>query len=119
MIVLAADPEATAPDRILAAKVEGDVIAEYVIAGGDVVQPSDELRARAEAFEVNPDLVLGGGQQYVLVALWTPRGSTTNGWVTLYAPEGEEQPDRYCATDPRSLDLFFYRRSGAGGGGGW
>ncbi len=118
VIVYAEDPQATDPDRIFAVKVEGDVIAEYVIAGGDVVGPTDELRAAAEAAEVNPDLVLGGGQQYVLVALWTPQGTTTNGWVTLFAPGDQEQIDRYCATDPRSLDLFFYRRSGTGGDGG-
>jgi hypothetical protein len=40
-------------------------------------------------------------------------GATTNGWVTLHAKESQEVADTLLATDPRSLDLFVYRRSGA------
>jgi hypothetical protein len=36
--------------------------------------------------------------------------------VTLYSSTGEGVADTLLATDPRSLDLFIYRRSGAADG---
>ena len=39
-----------------------------------------------------------------------PLGTTTNGWVTVYAPEGVVGAETLLATDPRSLDLLVYRR---------
>lgn len=110
VIVYAQDAEAADPPRVFAVQVDGDVIAEYVPEGGDVVEASPELRARAEEVNINPDLVLGGGRRYLLVNLWSPIGTTTNGWVTLYAPEGAAGAETLLATDPRSLDLFVYRR---------
>ena len=95
--------------------VDGDVIAEYIPEAGDVVEPPSELRTRAEEAGINPDLVLGGGRRYLLVDLWSPIGTTTNGWVTLYATTGDVGADTLLATDPRSLDLLVYRRSGAAG----
>ena len=80
---------------------------------GDVVEPPAELRARAEEAGINPDLVLAGNRRYLLVNLWSPIGTTTNGWVTLYSATGEGVADTLLATDPRSLDLFVYHRSGA------
>jgi hypothetical protein len=74
------------------------------------------LRARAEEVGINPDLVLAGGRRYLLINLWSPIGTTTNGWVTLYSSDGEQVADTLLATDPRSLDLFIYRRSGAAEG---
>jgi hypothetical protein len=113
VIVYAQDPSTADPPRVFAVPVDGDVIAEYVPEGGDVVEAPEELRARADELGVNPDLVLGGGRRYLLVNLWAPVGSTTNGWVTLYSSAGEGVTDTLLATDPRSLDLFAYRRSGA------
>jgi hypothetical protein len=110
VIVYAQDPDAIDPPRVFAVQVDGDVIAEYVPEGGDVVEASPELRARAEEVNINPDLVLGGGRRYLLVNLWTPIGTTTNGWVTLYAPEGVAEAETLLATDPRTLDLLVYRR---------
>jgi hypothetical protein len=115
-IVFAQDPDAPDPERVFAVPVDGDVIAEYVPEGGDVVEASAELQARAEEMEINPDLVLAGGRRYLLVNLWSPVGTTTNGWVTLYSTVGEGIADTLLATDPRSLDLFVYRRSGAATG---
>ncbi len=115
VIVYSQDPAAPSPDQIFAVKVDGDVIAEYVPEGGDVVEPADELVAAAEEVGINPDLILGAGKRYLLVGLWRPIGTTTDGWVTLYSSAGEGTPDILCATDPRSLDLFIYRRSGTGG----
>jgi hypothetical protein len=112
-IVFAQDPTAPDPPRVFAVPVDGDVIAEYVPEVGDVVKAPAELRARAEEVGINPDLVLAGNRRYLLVNLWSPVGTTTNGWVTLYSSAGEGLPDTLLATDPRSLDLFIYRRSGA------
>jgi hypothetical protein len=115
-IVFAQDPNAADPPRVFAVPVDGDVIAEYVPEVGDVVEAPAELRARAEEEGINPDLVLAGGRRYLLVNLWSPVGTTTNGWVTLYSSTGEGVADTLLATDPRSLDLFVYRRSGAAAG---
>ena len=43
---------------------------------------------------INPDLVLAGDRRYLLVNLWSPIGTTTNGWVTLYSSAGEGSPTR-------------------------
>jgi len=113
VIVYAEDPQANEPPQIYAVRVDGDVIAEYVPEGGDVVDPTGELLESAETAGVNPDLILGAtGRRYVLVAVWRPVGTTTNGWVTLYSSVGEGTAPLLLATDPRSLDLFFYRRTG-------
>ena len=112
-ILFAQDASAPDPPRLFAVPVDGDIIAEYVPEVGDVVEAPADLRARAEEAEINPDLVLAGGRRYLLVNLWTPIGTTTNGWVTLYSSAGEGVADTLLATDPRSLDLFIYRRSGA------
>jgi hypothetical protein len=114
VIIFAQNPTDPNPTRVFAVKVDGNVIAEYALEGGDVVAAPPELRARAEDVGINPDLVLGGNRRYLLVNLWSPIGTTTNGWVTLYAA-GDGLADTLLATDPRSLDLFIYRRSGAGG----
>ena len=119
-IVFAQDPSAADPPRVFAVPVDGDIIAEYVPEVGDVVEAPAELRARAEEEGINPDLVLAGNRRYLLVNLWSPIGTTTNGWVTLYSSTGEGVADTLLATDPRSLDLFIYRRSGAAAGlAGW
>jgi hypothetical protein len=115
-IVFAQDATAPDPPRVFAVPVDGDIIAEYVPEVGDVVEAPAELRARAEEAGINPDLVLAGSRRYLLVNLWSPIGTTTNGWVTLYSSTGEGVVDTLLATDPRSLDLFIYRRSGAADG---
>jgi hypothetical protein len=113
VIVFTQDPSAPDPPRVYAVPVDGDIIAEYVPEVGDAVEAPAELRARAEEAGINPDLVLAGNRRYLLVNLWSPIGTTTNGWVTLYSATGEGVADTLLATDPRSLDMFVYRRSGA------
>ena len=113
VIVYTSDADASDPARLFAVRVDGDVIAEYVAEGGDVVEAPAELRARAEELGMNPDLVLGGGRRYLLVNLWSAIGTTTDGWVSLYSATPEGIADTLLATDPRSLDLLIYRRSGA------
>ncbi len=56
---------------------------------------------------MHPTLVLDG-QRYILVALWTPFGTTTNGWLTLYGIDGEAAPERLVGLDPRRDDLLVF-----------
>jgi hypothetical protein len=113
VVVYTRDSDAADPARLFAVRVDGDVIAEYVAEGGDVVEAPAELRARAEEMGTNPDLVLGGGRRYLLVNLWSVMGTTTDGWVSLYSDTDAGIADTLLATDPRTLDLLVYRRSGA------
>lgn len=110
LIVHAQDAESLDPPRIFAVPVDGDVIAEYVPEGGDVVEAPEALSTEAEGLGINPDLVLANGQRYLLVNLWRPVGTTTNGWLTLYSAIAEGVPDLLLGSDPRSLDLFLYRQ---------
>ncbi|MDP9366587.1 MAG: hypothetical protein M3Q10_20565, partial [Chloroflexota bacterium] len=112
LILFAQDPDSLDPPRLFGDPVDEDVIAEYVPEGGDVVEAPAELQEAAAEVGINPDLVLGGGRRYLLVNLWRPVGTTTNGWVTLYSSVGEGVADTLLATDPRTLDLLVYRRSG-------
>ncbi|MDQ3227594.1 MAG: hypothetical protein M3Q50_13310, partial [Chloroflexota bacterium] len=112
VIVYAEDPAAVDPSRVFAVQVDGNVIAEYVPEGGDVVAPPADLVESAEEVGINPDLILGGGRRYLLVNLWSSIGTTTNGWVSLYSPDGAAAGDTLLATDPRSLDLLVYGRTG-------
>jgi hypothetical protein len=112
LILYAQDPESLDPPRLFGDPVDGDVIAEYAPEGGDVVEAPAELQEAAAEVGINADLVLGGGRRYLLVNLWRPVGTTTNGWVTLYSSVGEGVADALLATDPRTLDLLIYRRSG-------
>src|SRR5205814_5097323 len=93
VIVYAQDPNAANPPRVFAAPVDGNVIAEYLPEGGDVTAPSPDVQTQAAALGINPDLVLGGTQRYVLANLWQPIGTTTDGWVTLYAVGGNTAAD--------------------------
>lgn len=111
LILFVADAEAQQPDRILGFAVDGQVIGEYRLA--DSAEPApDEVLDAAEALGIHAELTLGaGGPSYVLTSIWRPFGSTTNGWVTLYGPEGEAAPQQLVGIDPRRLDLLVFNRS--------
>lgn len=104
--IYVADPEAGLPDRLIGYSVGNDVFGEYV-REGDAEAASQETLDRAEALGVHPTLVLDG-QRYILVALWTPFGTTTNGWLTLYGIDGEAAPERLVGLDPRRDDLLVF-----------
>jgi hypothetical protein len=110
LILFVADAEATQPDRILGYAVDRDVFGLY-LPEGETDPASGEIQARAEAMGIHPTLTLGTEPQvYVLVALWQPFGTTTNGWLTLYGPEGETAPEQLVGLDPRRLDLLVFDR---------
>lgn len=112
LILYTASPDTETPERIFARAVDADVIGEYVPEGsGDLA--SEDVLAAAEDAGILPELTLGGeGPRYVLVSLWNPIGTTTNGWLTLYGPEGEDMPEQLVGIDPRRLDLLVFDRAG-------
>ena len=110
LILYVADAEATQPDRVLGYAVDNDMFGEYR-PEGSAEQASDEVLAEAEALGILPTLKIGTNPDtYVLVSLWQPFGTTTNGWLTLYAPSGEETPEQLVGVDPRRLDLPAFNR---------
>lgn len=104
--IYVADAEAELPDRFVGYSVGFDVFGEYVLEG-EAEGASQEVLDRAESLGVHPTLTFDG-QRYVLVALWTPFGTTTNGWLTLYGIEGESSPDQLIGLDPRRQDLLVF-----------
>ncbi len=111
LILYVADAETATPDRVLGYAVDRDVFGEYLPESeGEPV--SEDIQAQAEELGIHPTLTIGNGDQtYVLVALWRPFGTTTNGWLTLYGPEGETAPEQLVGIDPRRLDLQIFNRA--------
>jgi hypothetical protein len=111
-ILFVEDPAATAPDLIYALRVDADVVGRYEPESNDLQEPTDAVAAAAQRAYINPDLELNG-KRYVLTAVLTPQGTTTNGFVTLYAIPDQEVADFYLGVDPRTLDLLIFRRVGS------
>jgi hypothetical protein len=109
LIIYVPDAENPGPERLLGYAVGGDVFAEYVLEGTGE-QASQEVLAEAETSGILGEMLLGG-QRYVLTSLWAPYGTTTNGWVTLYGPAGEEAPEQLVGLDPRREDLMVFNRT--------
>jgi hypothetical protein len=100
------DPEAGLPSRFFGYSVGFDVFGEYAIEG-EAEGASQEIVERAETLGVHQEVILEG-QRYVLVSLWVPFGTTTNGWLTLYGVDGESAPQRLVGLDPRRQDLSIF-----------
>jgi hypothetical protein len=110
LILYVSDAEATRPDRVIGHAVDHDAFGEYLPAG-EADQVSDAVLARAESIGILPSLQLGTDTQtYTLVALWEPFGTTSNGWLTLYAPAEDGTPAQLVGIDPRRLDLLVFSR---------
>jgi hypothetical protein len=113
LVLFVADAEDQQPDRILGFAEDEDLIAEYR-PEGDAEAASDEVQTEADRHGIHPTLTIGTNPEtYVLVALWEPFGTTTNGWLTLYAPSGEASPAQLAGIDPRKLDLSIFDRQGS------
>ncbi len=112
LVLYVQDAEDQQPDRILGFAEGQDLFGEYRPVDG--AEPaSEEVQARAGEHGILPTLTIGTNpQQYVLVALWEPVGTTTNGWLTLYAPVGEATPAQIVGVDPRNLDVAVFERQG-------
>ncbi len=110
LLLYVADSEVVSPDRIFGVAVDADVIGEYVPEEEGIAASEDVLAAAAKS-GILPELRLGtSNERYVLASLWLPFGTTTNGWLTLYGPEGEDGPALLLGVDPRRLDLLVFDR---------
>ncbi len=97
------------PDLIYALRVDGGVIGAYSAATSSDQQADEDLLAAASPAGLNADLTVGG-QRYLLTAIWTPVGATTNGFVTLYADQADPDGTRLLGIDPRDEGLLIYER---------
>jgi len=110
VILFVQDPANPAPDVIYGVNVSqtvvGDVIGEYRLSG-EAVQSSEERTAAAEQAGLNPDLTIDG-QIYILVNVYTPTGTTRNGFMTLFGTTTEGTPEMLLGRDQRELELFIF-----------
>jgi hypothetical protein len=111
VILFVEDPENANPEVIYAVNVRntviGEVIGEYRLPG-ETNEPSDEIVAAAEEVELNPDLTIRG-QRYLLVNIYRPVGTTSDGFVTLFGVQQEGTGGTLLGRDKRRLELFIYR----------
>lgn len=119
VILFAEDPKAATPATYYAVNVHdtvvGEVIGEYQLQQGPA-KPTDAMVAAASQAEMNPDLTVGG-RHYLLVNVYRPVGTTTNGFVTLFAANQEGHPVLLLGRDKRRPELFIYRSNAAPTGG--
>lgn len=110
VILFTGNPDDASPEMFYAVNVfstvVGDAIGEYRIAGEND-QPSDEMTAAAEPAGLNPDLTVAG-QRYLLVNVYIPVGTTTNGFVSIFATTSEGDAEILLGRDKRRLELFIY-----------
>jgi hypothetical protein len=111
VILFVQDPANPAPEVIygldVSQTVVGDVIGEYRLPG-ETAQPSEEeVSAAAEQAGLNPDLTING-QVYILANVYTPTGTTTNGFMTLFGTATEGTPEMLLGRDQRELELFIF-----------
>ena len=85
------------------------MIGAYSAATSTDQQADEDLVAAGSPAGLNADLTIDG-QRYVLTAIWTPAGATTNGFVTLYADQADPDGTRLLGIDPRDEGLLIYER---------
>jgi len=110
VILFVEDVENAAPDVFYAVNVYNTVVGEVVGEYRQVEQnemPSEEIVTAAENAGINPDLTVEG-RRYLLVNVYSPVGTTTNGFVTLFSAAGEGEAEILLGRDKRRLELFVY-----------
>jgi hypothetical protein len=109
VILFVQDPADPAPEIIYGLNVSdtvvGDAIGEYRLP--DDSPTPEEITAAAEEAGLNPDLTING-LLYVLVDVYTPSGTTRNGFMTLFATTAEETPEVLLGRDQRHDELFIF-----------
>jgi hypothetical protein len=118
VILFVPDAEAELPQTMYAVNVNttnsGDAIGEYRVAEGNEAA-GDDLQAVAAEAGINPDLTVNG-VRYVLVNVYLPVGSTTNGFVTIFATGDAGDRELVLGRDLRRLELFIYTEVQTTGG---
>jgi hypothetical protein len=90
----------------VAQSVVGDAIGEYRPAD-DAEAATDDLATAAELAGLHPDLTIGG-RNYVIVAVYSPVGTTRSGFMTLFSTGTAEVPERVLGRDPREAELYVF-----------
>ena len=86
--------------------VVGDVIGEYRLA--DVrCRAEDAMGTLGAQYGLYADVTIRG-QRYLLVNVFLPVGTTTNGFLTLFSATGEGEAQLLLGRDKRELELFVY-----------
>ena len=120
VILFVADLKEATPATFYAVNVHntvvGEVIGEYQLQE-ESAQPSEAMVKAAGQAEMNPDLTVDG-QRYLLVNIYTPVGTTTNGFVTLFAASQDGHADILLGRDKRRPELFVYRSNAPAPTGG-
>jgi hypothetical protein len=105
-----ADLAVEAPDVYygvnVANTVVGDVIGEYRKADANAQADSAMVTLGAQ-YGLYGDLTIRG-QRYVLVNVYLPIGTTTNGFLTLFSATGEGDAQLLLGRDKRELGLYVY-----------
>jgi hypothetical protein len=86
--------------------VVGDVIGEYRKADASA-EPDEATVTLGARYGLYGDLTVRG-QRYLLVNVFLPVGTTTNGFLTLFSTTGEGEAERLLGRDKRELELFVY-----------
>jgi hypothetical protein len=109
VILFVADEAEAAPEVIYAVDVSqtpgGDAVGEYRLSE-DTAQPSEQATSAAEGLALNQDLSVNG-LFYDLVDVFTPAGTTRNGFVTLFQSVSDGAPAVLLGRDVRKLDELF------------
>jgi hypothetical protein len=109
VLLFVADEANTAPEVIYAVDVSqtpgGDAVGEYRLSE-DAEQPSEQATGGAEGLAFHPDLTVNG-LSYDLVDVFTPAGTTRNGFVTLFQSVSDGTPAVLIGRDVRELDELF------------
>ena len=110
VLLFVEDPAEPAPAVVYGLNVTqtsiGDAIGEYRSVD-EPTQPPAELAAAAEQAGLHPDLVING-QTYVLADVYTPAGTTRNGFMTLFASTSDEDAEVLLGRDARDVALFVF-----------
>jgi hypothetical protein len=110
VILFVADPAEPTPEVLYAVDVSqsvvGDAIGEYRLSAETTEQP-EQVTAAAEQAGLHPDLTING-LIYQLADVYTPTGTTRNGFVTLFGAIAAGPSEQLLGRDVRKLELFLF-----------
>ena len=108
--LFAIDPDELAPEVYYGVNVSntvvGDVIGEYRKADANA-EPESAMVTLGAQYGIYAAVTVRG-QRYLLVNVFLPVGTTTNGFLTLFSATGEGEPQLLLGRDKRELELFVY-----------